>query len=177
MSNSTRPFIASCLTLLIVTGCASAQATAPAAVETTVVVPPPSVRVSTAPPATEVPATEAPTTTTPVANEAVIADFETARDASEHCSVDPSTCDFAVAAEPGSPADEQLHELAWMRSQLNIRTYPGSSDIRSNIESVTFDGANAVVVSCTFDAATLYDINDPTTLDDDAVFGNSQTST
>jgi len=64
-----------------------------------------------------------------------------------------------------------------MRSQLEVRTKAGFGGVRSKVESVTVEGATATVVSCAFDAATLYDINDPANPDDDVVFDDSQNST
>src|SRR4051812_10823244 len=101
MSKSTRSFIVGGLALMILAGCATTNAAAPSAADSTLPAPAASVPVSNAPSTSD-----APTTTTIAPADEVIADFDTARAAREHCSVDPSTCDFPSAAIPGSAADE-----------------------------------------------------------------------
>jgi hypothetical protein len=182
MIRSTRPLILGGIALAFLGACSApvANGSAPAKSDTSVVVT--TVPVATdAPTTTEAPAPTTvapapPTTTVPVEDQ-VRADFDSARVAREQCSVDPTTCDYAAIAVPDSPIDAQMHEMVWMRVQLNVRTKPGFGQIQSTIESVTVAGDTAQLTVCAFDTAALFEIHDPANPDDDTVFDDMPYST
>jgi hypothetical protein len=182
MFRSTRPLILGGIAVAVLGACSApvANGSAPAksdksAVATTAPVAPDApTTIAAAAPTTVAPAP--PTTTVPVEDQ-VRADFDSDRLAREQCSVDPTTCDYAAIAVSGSPIDVQMHELVWMRVQLNVRTKPGFGQIQSTIENVSVAGDTAQLTVCAFDTAAMFEIHDPANPDDDTVFDDVPYST
>ena len=51
------------------------------------------------------------------------------------------------------------------------------SSTPTTVESTNITGETAVIIACSYDTATLFDVSDPVNPDDDVVFDDSQYST
>ena len=137
---------------------------------------PPTDPPATTEPPTTVAATDAPAAAPLSKEDQVKADFETARLARAQCTFDPTTCDYAAIAIPGSPMDVHNRHVVAERTSQNVRGKPGAGDVLVRVESVGFEGGSAYVTVCTYDRAVLFDIADPLNPDDDIVINDNKDS-
>lgn len=160
----------------------AAQTTVASTTTTTTTTEPPTTATTTpvptdAPTTQAPPVTEAPTTTVELsAEDKVKADFNVAVAARTACSYDPSSCDYAAIAIPGSPKDVETRQVMQMRLSHNLRAIEGNGDVKIRIEDVTFEGESAFVTICAFDTVVIFDIADPSNPSDDIIYNDLQNS-
>ena len=133
----------------------------------------PSVAPTSSAPAVD-PATTEPTPATSISPEdQVKADFLADMAVRRRCGLDPTTCDYAALAVPGSAMDRSTRALMQVRIESNLRAVAGQGDVKLRVETVRLAGLQASVVTCGYDDIVIFDVGDPASPSDDVIFDDS----